>query len=86
MADFCKQCSEKIFGDDFRELANITTPEDTTNQLYASTICEGCGWTLVDHEGKCVADDCLEKGHKPEIKCPVVENYKKTKPEDDIPF
>lgn len=51
MADFCKQCSIDIFGEDFRELANITTPEETAKELYAHVLCEECGPILVDHNG-----------------------------------
>ena len=61
MADFCKQCSEEIFGKDFRELAGITTEEDVAKIMYCVVICEGCGVTQVDPEGQCVCD-CL-KGH-----------------------
>jgi hypothetical protein len=28
---------------------------------YARVICEGCGPTVVDHTGKCVAADCLRR-------------------------
>lgn len=76
MADFCKQCSEKIFGEDFKELANITTLENQMQGLYAIVICEGCGPTQVDNAGKCIVDDCLEQGHTG-IKCPVVTDRQK---------
>lgn len=62
MADFCKQCSIEIFGEDFGDLRGLSTPGDTEQGLYAVVICEGCGGTQVDHEGKCVSDHCL-KGH-----------------------
>lgn len=61
MADFCKQCSEAEFGEDFGDLAGLSTPEDTAKGLYAVVLCEGCGPTQVDHEGKCVCNDCMEK-------------------------
>lgn len=62
MADFCRQCSITQFGEDFRELAEISTPEDTRRGVYARVICEGCGFRcLVNHEGVCVSLDCLEK-------------------------
>jgi hypothetical protein len=51
MADFCKECSIEIFGEDFGDLANISTPEDTEKELYACVICEGCGYIQVDHTG-----------------------------------
>lgn len=61
MADFCKACSIATFGEDFGDLAGISTPEDTTKELYARVICEGCGVTSVDHEGVCVSPVCIEK-------------------------
>lgn len=65
MADFCKQCSTAIFGEDFRELAGLSTADDTAQGLYALVICEGCGYTQVDHDGACVAPDCIEKHAAP---------------------
>jgi hypothetical protein len=56
MADFCKQCSVEIFGDDFGELADMCKP----GQIIL-TICEGCGPVQVDHEGTCVSKDCIKK-------------------------
>lgn len=46
MADFCKDCSLKIFGEDFGDLAGIVEPGDV---LYS--ICEGCDATMFDHTG-----------------------------------
>ena len=68
MADFCKQCSIDHFGQDFRELAGLSKPQDTANKLYANVICEGCGHIQVDHEGVCVTTNCLVGDHnKPKI-------------------
>jgi hypothetical protein len=64
MADFCKQCSEQMFGKDFKELANLSTEEDTKNKMFCVVICEGCGTIQVDHEGNCVTENCLCNGHK----------------------
>lgn len=61
MADYCKQCSMDIFGEDFKELAGISSEENTKNGLFASVICEGCGFIQVDHEGNCVTENCSEK-------------------------
>jgi hypothetical protein len=58
MADFCKQCSETVFGKDFHDLAGLTTKADTEAGRFAVVICEGCGATQVDHTGRCVAPDC----------------------------
>lgn len=59
MADFCKQCSLDTFDKDYQELAGLSKESDTTNGLYASAICEGCGYIQVDHTGRCVSPDCL---------------------------
>ena len=58
MADFCKQCSVMLFGEDFHDLADLC-PEG----MFATVICEGCGVIQVDHTGACVSKDCLEGGH-----------------------
>lgn len=60
MADFCKQCSITGFGEDYGDLAGLSTEEDTRNNLYVMVLCEGCGPCQVDHTGKCVTSDCLE--------------------------
>jgi hypothetical protein len=64
MASYCKQCSIDIFGEDYNDFKNISSEDDTNNGLYALVICEGCGITQVDHTGKCVCSDCLEKHRK----------------------
>lgn len=64
MADFCKDCSLEIFGEDFRELAGITKLEDQNKDRYAVVICEGCGIIQVDIEGKCMSHDHSEKEKK----------------------
>lgn len=61
MADFCKQCSITEFGEDFGDMANITTAEDEAQNRYALVLCEGCGAIQVDREGRCVSPDCHEK-------------------------
>ena len=61
MADFCHLCSTEGFGEDFCELANLSTPEDTRKGKYCVVICEGCGPIQVDHEGNCISSDCYEK-------------------------
>jgi hypothetical protein len=48
MADFCKQCSEEIFCEDFGDLAGI-------GKKFL-TICEGCGFTWVNENGECIGD------------------------------
>lgn len=61
MADFCQQCSISNFGKDFGDFAGMSTEDDTKDETYTLVLCEGCGPTCVDHNGKCVCHDCLEK-------------------------
>lgn len=51
MANFCHDCSIAHFGQDFGDLAGISTEKDTAEGRYARTLCEGCGYVLVDHDG-----------------------------------
>jgi hypothetical protein len=60
MADFCMQCSVAIFTEDNGDLAGLSTEDNTKNDMFAVVLCEGCGPTSVDHEGRCVAHNCLE--------------------------
>ncbi len=64
MADFCTDCSIEMFDKDFKELAGLSTEEDTKNELYCMALCEGCGPIQVDHTGKCISGDCLVKHEK----------------------
>ncbi len=58
MADFCQQCSIENFGEDHQDLADLET--DPASDFYVEALCEGCGETLVDRTGRCVAIDCLK--------------------------
>lgn len=53
------QCSEKLFGDDFQDFADISTEKDTKAGYFVRVLCEGCGFCMVDHTGKKVAV-CLD--------------------------
>jgi len=55
MANFCYQCTEKLFG-----------KEDAINNDFAGIVrkreryyclCEGCGWITVDGDGMIVEED-----------------------------
>lgn len=91
MADFCKQCSIHHFGRDTKDLAGMSTGQDTVQRLYIKAICEGCGFTWVDHEGVCVATDCMVK-HDIQAASDIVRQNSKVlgltrvKKEDDIEF
>ena len=61
MADFCRQCTEEVLGQNGNEndFIGASTPEDTAKGLYPVVLCEGCGPIQVDHTGKCISKDCL---------------------------
>lgn len=61
MADFCKQCSIDIFGEDFKELAGQLTEAQVAQGMLARSICEGCGFTYVNQDGECCDPHCLKK-------------------------
>jgi hypothetical protein len=54
MADFCKECSIEIFGEDFGDLAGQIDPVLVDLGLGAVVLCEGCGFCLVDEVGKVI--------------------------------
>lgn len=47
MAEFCKDCSIVLFGHDTKDLAGIARPGH-----LAMVLCEGCGFIIVDEDGK----------------------------------
>jgi len=47
MADFCKECSINMFGEDTKDLANIAREGEA-----AHVLCESCGYIWVDSEGR----------------------------------
>jgi hypothetical protein len=59
MSDFCQQCSVDLFGQDCRDMAGLSTQEDTRQGLFAVVLCEGCGPCQVDHEGRCIGGYCF---------------------------
>lgn len=61
MADFCSQCSLDMYGRDFNDLTTRDNPD--LKRLY--TICEGCGFTVVDKDGHCIGDCLLHHGVEP---------------------
>lgn len=52
MADFCQECSIKIFDEDFGDLKALPGTEKGGE---VSALCEGCGFIVVDGDGKRVA-------------------------------
>jgi hypothetical protein len=46
-----------MFGEDFGELAHLGQDDDVLEPGWGyQVLCEGCGPTLVDDDGKCIAD------------------------------
>lgn len=63
MADFCKQCSQDLFGTDGDFVGIITKTMEGSNDfppgidpedVRAHVLCEGCGFTVVNNKGECV--------------------------------
>ena len=50
----------KLFGEDHKDLAELSTKEDSKNNLFPVVVCEGCGIIQVDCLGRCISSDCLE--------------------------
>lgn len=61
MADFCKQCSFDIWGEDTKDMAGLSTEVDTFAGMFPVVLCEDCGPCQVDHEGTCISPDCLKQ-------------------------
>lgn len=60
MADFCKQCSIDIFGEDFGDLKGIGDGTPLAPGMGWLALCEDCGDAIVDDEGVCIADNCAK--------------------------
>lgn len=60
MADFCKQCSDQLQYGDGKDLADLGKPGEELKPGHGyPALCEGCGPTLVDKEGRCIVEDCM---------------------------
>ena len=51
MAQFCYDCSIKVFGKDFQDFKHNKIGQ------VANVLCEGCGWIWVDWRGRSVNRD-----------------------------
>lgn len=67
MADFCKQCSERVFGEDYQEFAAdkseieaIIARGEDPKTFGSWQLCEGCGHRWVNVYGECSDDECKE--------------------------
>jgi hypothetical protein len=54
MADYCLQCSEDYLGMPGSDFVGVITEEDWVAGYVGNVLCEGCGFTQVDHVGRCV--------------------------------
>ena len=60
MADFCKQCSIEIFGEDYGDFNFDRGKGPLPPDIGWVANCEGCGPTLVNDEGECISPYCLK--------------------------
>ncbi|QDP61579.1 MAG: hypothetical protein Tp138OMZ00d2C19078261_40 [Prokaryotic dsDNA virus sp.] len=61
MADFCKQCSIEIFGEDCGDMKGLGDGSKLEPGFGWACLCEGCGPTVVDDEGTCISMVCDKK-------------------------
>ena len=53
MADFCQECSIRVWGEDMKDLVGLCKENEMLRVL-----CEGCGYYIwVDSNGKKLPDD-----------------------------
>ena len=52
MADFCKQCSIDIFGEDFEDLSGLGYGKPLAEGAVYPVLCEGCGYINVNEKGE----------------------------------
>lgn len=63
MADFCKECSVKLFNKDFGDLKNLVTEREVELGFLAAALCEGCGYIFVNHLGeRQINSEIMDKG------------------------
>lgn len=69
MADFCKQCSEELWGEDTKDLCGVGDKTEVLEEGEGfAALCESCGPILVDHVGQCLGGIlCLERHETPSV-------------------
>ena len=55
MASFCYNCTAQLFGEEYADRNDFAGIVHTDERYYC--LCEGCGWTTVDKDGKRVEED-----------------------------
>lgn len=63
MSAFCQQCSVEIFGEDSRDLAGLANGRQLEPGQGWTALCEDCGGTVVDDDGKCIWEGCHKHGN-----------------------
>jgi hypothetical protein len=66
MADFCEACSIELFGKDYGDLKGLFGEDESKAGMVVRVICEGCGFTEVNHLGQCVAVYCSKHSENAE--------------------
>ena len=57
MADFCKQTSIELFGEDYKDIYGLCLPG-----MKVEVLCEECGASSVDHLGVCLGGQLCRHG------------------------
>lgn len=52
MADFCRQSSIELFGQDFGDMKGLCD-----SKSFIEVLCEECGFSSVDSDGVCVGGE-----------------------------
>lgn len=53
MANFCYDCTFHLFGDGSRnDFVGMLSEEDVTKGYLVTVLCEGCGYIMINHDGK----------------------------------
>lgn len=60
MADFCRQCTLDNWGIEGCDYEHFAREPLLPQGHGFEVICEGCGFTFVDNQGNCIAEDCLQ--------------------------
>lgn len=57
MADFCKECAIKTWGQDTGDVAGLCKEDE-----MVSVLCEGCGgYIMVDHTGQRIEEQGIQR-------------------------
>ncbi len=60
MSDYCKQCSEYLFSEDFGDFKGLAGEDLLEDGWGYTVLCEGCGLILVDDDGRRLDPDNWE--------------------------